>query len=193
MDLTQTDETAATGATALADNAPIMIPGIAADGSLYQIEKMEAHRKPTLHLAISVFLFSSDGDLLIQRRADSKYHCPGEWANTCCTHPHWGEEAEASAHRRLLEELGIPALELEQRRVIEYAADVGQGLWEHERVHMYRGTLTDRSLDYPLNPDEVSHIRWISPDDLRREMTDAPETFTPWFKIYAKRFPDYDF
>lgn len=178
--------------TSARNDAPIMIPGIAADGSLYKIEKMAAHEAPTLHLAISVFLFAEDGDLLIQQRALDKYHCGGMWANTCCTHPHWGEEAVAAADRRMMEEIGVSAV-LEERRVIEYAADVGNGLWEHERVHMFRGTVEKDALVYDLNPEEVAAIRWISPNDLRTAMKSKPEGFTPWFRIYAERFPDLEF
>ncbi len=87
--------------------APIMIPGIAADGSLYPIEKMRAHREAAFHLAISAFVFS-EGALLIQRRALSKYHCGGLWANTVCTHPHWGESVEDAAARRLREDWASP-------------------------------------------------------------------------------------
>ena len=173
-------------------NEPIMIPGIAPDGSLYKIEKMAAHETPTLHLAISVFLFSETGELLIQQRAHDKYHCGGMWANTCCTHPHWGEEPVASANRRMMEEIGVAA-DITEQRIIEYAADVGNGLWEHERVHMFRGVVDKDALSFALNPEEVAAIRWIAPADLRTEIGRQPGDFTPWFRIYAERFPELDF
>ena len=83
-----------------------LIPAIAADGSFYPIEKMDAHRRAVQHLAVSVFVFSDD-ELLLQRRAESKYHCGGLWANTCCTHPYWNEADDVSAERRLMEEMGL--------------------------------------------------------------------------------------
>ena len=129
----------------------IVIPAIADDGSLYRIGKLEAHRLGARHLAVSVFVFSGDR-LLIQRRADHKYHCGGQWANTCCTHPHWGELPERCAQRRLFEEVGLQP-PLEPRAVVEYRADVGNGLIEHERVHVFRGTLPDAS---DRSPDSTS-------------------------------------
>ncbi|MEM8876264.1 MAG: isopentenyl-diphosphate Delta-isomerase [Pseudomonadota bacterium] len=188
-DSTEETETSASSVSAV---EPIMIPGIAADGSFYKIEKMAAHEKPTLHLAISVFLFSEQGELLIQQRAHDKYHCGGMWANTCCTHPHWGEEPKASAHRRMAEEIGVTA-DITEQRVIEYAADVGNGLWEHERVHMFRGVVNKDTLSFGLNPEEVAAVRWIAPMDLRAEIKEKPADFTPWFRIYAERFPELDF
>ncbi len=165
---------------------PQIIPAIAEDGSLYRIEKMEAHRRGVLHLAISVFVF--DGDvMLVQRRAASKYHCPGQWANACCSHPHWEESAADAAARRLREELGC-TLPLHDRGETTYRADVGGGLWEHERVTLFRGDIARGDLAFDPNPDEVSEVRWASVDALRAEAARAPETITPWFRIYLERW-----
>jgi isopentenyl-diphosphate Delta-isomerase len=170
---------------------PIMIPGIAADGALYPIEKMRAHREAAFHLAISAFVFS-DGALLIQRRALTKYHCGGLWANTVCTHPNWGETVEAAAARRLTEELGI-TLPLTETRIVEYEADVGNGLFEHERVHMFLGEADRATLVIEPNPDEVAEARWVTANELHRELQQQPERFTPWFRIYVERYPDLRF
>ena len=97
-------------------------------------EKLAAHQQGLRHLAVSVFVMRA-GEILIQRRALGKYHTPGLWANTCCTHPNWGEAPLDCAHRRLNEELGITGLALDHRGQVEYRADVGGGLIEHELVH----------------------------------------------------------
>jgi len=163
-----------------------IIPAIAEDGSLYRIEKMEAHRQGVLHLAISVFIFDGDA-MLVQRRADSKYHCGGQWANTCCSHPHWDESAPDAAHRRLGEELGC-ALPLRDCGETTYRADVGGGLWEHERVTLFRGDSARGALALAPNPDEVSEVRWASVAALRAEAAATPETITPWFRLYLERW-----
>ncbi|MEM1138883.1 MAG: isopentenyl-diphosphate delta-isomerase [Pseudomonadota bacterium] len=172
-------------------NAPTLIPGIATDGSLFPIEKMAAHKGAIFHLAISVFLF--DGPrLLIQRRAAHKYHCGSQWANTCCSHPHWQESLSDCAHRRLREELGV-RVPLTASCTVEYEADVGQGLTEHERVTFFLADVRPQTLRMRLNPDEVSEVRWVAPAALRGEIAEAPERFTPWFRIYVERFPDLRF
>jgi isopentenyl-diphosphate Delta-isomerase len=174
-----------------AEPAPIMIPGIAADGSLYPIEKLKAHREAAFHLAISAFVFA-EGALLIQRRALSKYHCGGLWANTVCTHPHWGEDVARAAARRLREELGFE-LPLRETRIVEYEADVGNGLYEHERVHMFLGETAPDAIAIALNPDEVAEARFVTPAELHAELRRQPERFTPWFRIYVERYPDLRF
>ncbi len=162
---------------------PILIPGIAADGALYPIEKLAAHRKGALHQAVSVFLF--DGDLLlIQKRAADKYHCGGLWANSCCSHPHWGESLEACAKRRVREELGFDPPPLAPRGAFEYRAAVGNGLWEHERVRLFRAEVDRARLEAAPDPAEVEAIDWRSVADLRAEAGDERAPLAPWFRIY---------
>jgi len=170
---------------------PITIPAIAADGSLYPVEKLRAHSDALFHLAVSVFIFDDD-HLLIQKRASSKYHCGGMWANTCCTHPHWDEPMDTCANRRLNEELGF-SVPVSSRRVVEYSADVGNGLHEHEKVTMYTGTADRATLNIVPNPLEVEGTRWVTRDQLHAEIARNPESFTPWFRIYAERYPDLTF
>ena len=166
----------------------IIIPAIADDGSLFPIEKMEAHRLGQQHLAISVFVFSGN-KLLIQQRAAGKYHCPGRWANTCCSHPHWQESPEDAAARRVQEELGI-SVPLRKTAIVDYRADVGGGLIENERVHVFVGEADETSLNTALNPDEVASVRWIEVADMPRLLADEADTLCPWFAIYIRRWPE---
>lgn len=154
-------------------------------GDLVAVEKLEAHQRGLLHKAVSVFVLCGD-DLLIQRRALGKYHTPGLWANTCCTHPNWGETPADCAQRRLREELGITGLALEHRDQVTYRADVGGGLTEHERVDIFLARVPARIPVRP-NPDEVMDTRWIALGDLARETVERPENYSPWLRIYLDR------
>lgn len=167
----------------------ITIPAIAADGSLYPIEKLEAHRRGVLHLAVSVFLVS-DGKLLIQRRAAGKYHCGGLWANTVCSHPHWDEPPAAAARRRLREELGIGDVELVFSGELSYRAEVGGGLVENEHVHLFYGSVAGARLVAAPDPAEVSETRWATHGELAAAAAVAPESLAPWFRIYLEKRAD---
>jgi isopentenyl-diphosphate delta-isomerase len=163
-----------------------MIPAIAADGSLFPIGKLEAHERGAFHLAVSVFVMAGDA-LLLQRRALTKYHCGGLWANTCCSHPAWGETPAAGAQRRLHEELGL-TLALSARNIIDYEADVTNGLRECERVHVYRAEANRATLAITPNPEEVSEVRWMRLRDLRSDAAKDPAAYAPWFRIYLARW-----
>lgn len=165
----------------------VMIPAWV-NGTLRPVEKLEVHQRGLRHKAVSIFVM--DGNrVLIQRRALSKYHTPGLWANTCCTHPDWGEDPDTCATRRLQEELGITGLDCAHRGQVEYRADVGGGLIEHELVDLYLARATADLLLRP-NPDEVMQTRWVAADVLTQEIADAPERFTPWLRIYLTEHGD---
>ena len=162
----------------------IMIPAWV-DGALMPVEKLDAHLRGLRHKAVSVFVMAGDA-MLIQRRALGKYHTPGLWANTCCTHPEWDEPDAICALRRLGEELGIAGVQAQHRGQVEYRADVGGGLIEHELVEVFVVEAT-QDLPLALNPDEVMDTRWITLADLRTELATTPDIFTPWLRIYMEQ------
>jgi len=146
------------------------------DGSLKTLDKLEAHRRGILHRAVSVFIFNSRGQLLLQKRAAGKYHSSELWTNTCCTHPRTGEKPSETACRRLREEMGLES-KLKEIFSFLYQADVGNGLIEYEFDHVFTG-ISDRS---PApDPAEASDWKWISLEDLEAALAKHPEEFTPW-------------
>ena len=158
------------------------------NGKLQPVEKLDAHKRGLRHKAVSVFVLNR-GRVLIQQRAMGKYHTPGLWANTCCTHPEWGEDATDCAVRRLDEELGIKGLYPSHREQIEYRADVGGGLIEHEVVEVFVAEAPN-DLKVTPNPDEVMAVRWIDFYDLRADISRHPALYTPWLQIYLKKHSD---
>jgi len=173
-----------TGRLGKATADDILIPAWV-DGVLQPVDKLAVHRQGLRHPAISVFVTRGD-QILLQKRADEKYHTPGLWANTCCTHPRWGESAKACAERRLVEELGISNLRLEKLGKIEYRADVGNGLIEHEDATVFSAEAPD-DLDPVPDPAEVAETAWITRADLVAALGETPERFTPWLRIYMAR------
>jgi len=154
-------------------------------GELVPVEKLEAHRRGLRHKAVSVFVLHGE-EVLIQRRALGKYHTPGLWANTCCTHPRWGEAAADCARRRLDEELGITGLALRPRGQVEYRADVGAGLIEHEQVEVFVAHVTRRIATRP-DPEEVMAVDWVSRAALMTRIANNPGAYTPWLRIYLQQ------
>jgi len=145
-------------------------------------EKLSVHREGTLHRAFSVFIFNTRGEFLLQRRALGKYHSPGLWSNTCCGHPHVGQETVAAARRRLEDEMGL-SCPLEKVGSFIYRADVGDGLIEHELDHLLIGYC---DLDPILNFTEADAWRRIHHSRLRMEIESRPDKFTRWLRIIVE-------
>ncbi|MBX2881703.1 MAG: NUDIX domain-containing protein [Granulosicoccus sp.] len=166
-----------------------VITAIADNGDLYPIGKWDAHVRNVPHLAVSVFLFNR-GRLLLQQRADCKYHSGGLWANTCCSHPRWNESLPNCAERRLLEEVGCSDFTLQPFGTINYKAKVGGKLYENESAHCFVGYVDDDTLPTLFNPEEVQAVRWQSLEQLRNDIEHAPEHYTKWIRIYITQHFD---
>lgn len=147
-------------------------------------EKMEVHEKGLLHRAFSILVFNNKGELLIQQRAKEKYHCPGIWANTCCSHPRVGEKLEEAAHRRLKEEMGFDCV-LNKDFSFIYKAEFDNGLTEYEYDYVFVGFYNG---DININKDEVSDYKWIKIKDLLDDIQKNSKKYAPWFKIIMHEY-----
>lgn len=157
------------------------------DEEVGTMEKMEAHRKALLHRAFSIFIFNGRGEMLLQRRALTKYHSGGLWTNACCSHPRPGEMVAAAATRRLKEELGF-VTKLKQAFSFIYKAPFDNGLTEHEYDHVLTGGYDGR-----IHPDsdEVSDYCYKSMEEIRDNLSSHPKKYTEWFRIAFPRLEEY--
>ena len=155
------------------------------DNQIGTMPKLEAHERALLHRAFSVFIFNEKGELMLQRRALHKYHSPGLWTNTCCSHQRVGETNIEAGKRRLYEEMGF-SCELEDTFWFIYKASFDNGLTEHELDHVMIGKYDGEP---KINPAEVAEYKWMTLDDLKTDMKEHPEKYTAWFKII---FQEYD-
>ena len=159
--------------------APIMLELVDEDGTtIGTAEKLSAHQPPgRLHRAFSVFLFDTEGRLLLQRRALGKYHSPGVWSNTCCGHPYPAEAPFLAATRRVTEELGIPPSLLCEAGTVRYHhPDPDSGLVEQEFNHLFVGLVT---ATLAPDPTEIEETALVAPQELEKMHADGP--FSTWF------------
>ena len=152
------------------------------DSQVGVMEKLQAHKEGRLHRAISVFIFNSKGEMLLQQRASGKYHSANLWTNSCCSHPRPGETSKNAAVRRLREEMGM-ACELTEAFSFVYKAHLDHDLTEHEFDHVFKGVTDDRP-----EPDasEVAAWKYIALPALEADIHTHPENYTEWFKICLK-------
>lgn len=154
------------------------------DNKIGLMPKMEAHEKALLHRAFSVFVFNDKNELMLQQRALHKYHSPGLWTNTCCSHQRDGESNLEAGKRRLEEEMGF-VTELEETTSFIYKAPFDNGLTEHEYDHIIIGYYNDEP---NINEDEVADWKWMNLEDVKVDITLHPENYTAWFKIIFDKF-----
>ena len=154
------------------------------DNQLGLMEKIEAHKKAVLHRAFSVFILNDNNELLLQRRALSKYHSPGLWTNTCCSHPREGESVINAGIRRLREEMGFET-EINNLFSFIYKAEFDNGLTEHELDHVLLGRYNKAPL---INKLEVSDWKWTNMEFLKKDVVINPDLYTVWFKIIFQQF-----
>lgn len=149
------------------------------DNETGAMDKLSVHQRGLLHRAFSVFIFNSKDELILQQRAEEKYHSAGLWSNTCCSHPVAGEEISNTIRRRMKEEMGLQC-EVYFKFKFIYEIQFENGLTEHEYDHVYFG----ESDDIPVpDPAEVKDWRYISLEDLRKEISLNPQDFSEWLKI----------
>ena len=154
------------------------------DNPIGLMEKIKAHEEAVLHRAFSVFVINTKGELLLQKRALHKYHSPGLWTNTCCSHQRPGETNVEAGRRRLREEMGMDC-ELEDAFWFIYKAAFDNGLTEHELDHVLVGYSEESPV---INADEVADYKWMPLESIKEDMQARPEEYTEWFKIIFREY-----
>mgnify|MGYP006433417921 FL=1 len=154
------------------------------DKKIGLMPKMEAHKKGALHRAFSVFIFNNKNELMIQKRNINKYHSPGLWTNTCCSHQKDGESNINAGKRRLLEEMGF-CVELNEIGSFIYNVGVDNGLIEHELDYILVGKYNG---NVKINSDEVDNWKWMSLDNIKDDIRIRSKNYTEWFKIIMDNY-----
>ena len=157
------------------------------DNPIGLMPKMEAHERAVLHRAFSVFILNGKGELMLQQRANHKYHSPGLWTNTCCSHQRDGESNIDAGQRRLHEEMGFTT-ELTELTSFIYKASFDNGLTEHEFDHIMLGRYEDNPV---INPDEVAAWKWMPLAEVKKDVEANPKNYTVWFVIIFAKFYDH--
>jgi len=150
-------------------------------------EKIKAHQEGKLHRCFSIFVFNSKDELLLQKRAKSKYHSGGLWSNTCCSHPIHGEPIEKTVHQRLKEEMGFDC-ELKEIFSFTYKTKLDNNLFEHEYDHVFIGKFDGEPNP---NPEEVDEWKWIGLEELKKGIQENPDSYTYWLRVSINKVISY--
>lgn len=151
-------------------------------------EKLKAHQNGgKLHRAFSIFVFNSKGELMLQKRAEGKYHSALLWTYTCCSHPRPGESLNDAVHRRLKEEMGFDC-DLSEKFSFVYKVDFENGLSENEFDHVFFGKFDGEPKP---DPKEAAGWQWISIEELKTDIKENPEKYTYWLRVSLDKIVEH--
>jgi len=176
------------------------------DNPLRADSKLNCHRvtdgnQVLLHRAFSVFLFNSRDELLLQRRSNDKVTFPGQWGNTCCSHPLYTPDemdtaddvgVKRAAIRRLNIELGIPVGALKPQditvvgRILYHAISAGSVWGEHELDYML---FVKKDVPVSPNPHEIQQIKYVAKNELKKTLDELNKSdgLCPWLEMVGRK------
>ncbi len=146
-------------------------------------DKLKVHELGLLHRAFSILVFNDNDEILLQKRASTKYHTPGLWTNTCCSHLTEHQNFDSYMHDRLQDEMGFDC-ELNFQFKFHYEAKFGNGLTENEIDHVFYGKWN--GIPKP-NPAEADDYKWDSLANIIKDIDQNPDNYTYWFKEIIKK------
>ena len=148
--------------------------------------KLEVHENGLFHKAFSVIIVNDNNEMLLQKRAATKYHFAGKWSNACCGHPYPKENILEAANRRVYEEIGI-RLEIKELFSLSYSCfDNESGMHENEFDTVFIGKYNKSVTDF--NKNEISKIIWVHKHLLQKEYKINTLNFTPWFVLILEKY-----
>lgn len=143
-------------------------------------EKIAAHLgSAQLHRAVSVQIFNSRKELLLQQRSQYKMLFPLLWANTVCADVRPYESYLQAARRRLKEEFGLQA-DLTPQFKFYYTAHSDIQASEREIDQVFFGHTNNRPQP---NPKEIQSWQYLS----LKQLQTASLNYAPWFKLILKK------
>ena len=153
------------------------------DNAIGECDKITAHKEKRLHRAFSLFIYH-EGKFLLQRRALTKYHSAGKWANACCSHPTLEEDLLTCVISRAKEELGIDIITPKKLFDFIYYSEYDNGLTEYELDNVL---IVDYIGDTKINPEEIDRVEWVDIDFLSQDLINNPTKYSTWFLNCAPR------
>lgn len=137
-----------------------------------------------LHRAFSAFIFNEKNELLLQKRSNLKPLWPLYWSNTCCSHPRKDESYEEAAKRRIKEEMGIKCMPKFLFK-FQYSAKYNKEWSENEVCAVLISKCKDIKIN--IDPKEVDDFKFVNIEELKKDIQENPDKYTPWFKLEIGR------
>ncbi len=150
--------------------------------------KSEAHAKSLWHPVAHLWIYNSKGQLLLQKRAPDKQVWPNVWDVSVAGHIAAGDKPKDTIIREAKEELGIKIVQAQVEFFdLSPFNDKMPGGW-FNRVYIY-SYITEEEIDISdlvLEEEETSEVRWVDINNLRKELAEAKNHFSPAGRLFFK-------
>ncbi len=133
------------------------------------------------HLVVHIWIVSSDGNFLIQRRSEKKRLMPGEWAATGGAAIS-GEDSFTAANRELFEELGIKSDKTNLKKLFRIKR-------RNSLLDVWLIETNVKVFDLKLQKSEVAEAKWVSPEQLKK-MIENNEFHNYGMEYFSKIFSE---
>jgi len=132
--------------------------------------KSEANKNGWFHATAHIWFFTSDNQILLQKRALTKKVFPGIWDISVAGHIAAGEEILQGAKREILEEIG---LELQEKDLIKIGTRIHQvshenGIQDNEYHHVFIAKLNVSIDNLTMQKEEVAGLELWDLNVLKR-------------------------
>lgn len=146
----------------------------------------EVHQKGLYHRIVSVFVEDEGGRMLLQLRGPGVKVFPNCWDQAASGHVDAGQSYEQTAMNEAEEELGLRNITLQElgtHRANDKAGD--RIINQFERAYLVR---IPHDTPLKVQADEISTLRWFDPAELKVQVTNYPEKFTPGLLYCLKEY-----
>ncbi len=166
-----------------------MIVRVTADGipTGESVSRDCAHAMGIPHTSTHICFINRKGEILLQKRADTKEAYPGQWGLSAAGHIQFGETAKEAAVRECYEEIGI--------KISQNDLPEGQFFYQkydnnEDKFHdkewvtlftVYKNFSAEKCI---LQKEEVSSVQWISPTKFSLLVEKQSNDLVPHWEVY---------
>ena len=129
--------------------------------------KSEIHRKGLFHSTVHVWIFTEEGNILIQKRSKKKELNPGVWDVSVAGHIKFNENIKKAAKRETLEETGININTEDLLKIGVYRSiNIHPTAIDKEFFHTYLLKIDKNSINLDFKNNEVDDLKFISIEEM---------------------------
>jgi len=137
--------------------------------------KSKVHQKGLFHATVHIWFYTTDGEILIQKRAITKNVYPGLWDVSVAGHIGAGEAILDSAIREVKEEIGLEITENQLLKigVFKSVQKHSEQLIDCEYHHTFLSELKMPLENLTKQQSEVDDLKLVSIKQFEKEYTNA--------------------